>query len=298
MDKDMASIIILTKNGEKTIGKCLKGIFSQKTTRSFEVIVIDSGSTDRTQQIVKNYPVKVITIPPERFSHSRTRNFGAYLAKGNFLVYITQDAQPSSRKWLETLIKHFQDPEVIAVFGRQIPRKNCHPSEKRALLRRYPKKFAVYREKDICPFSDVNSTIRKDIWEKYPYNVEVSIAEDLEWANATLRHLTGKIIIYDPKAAVYHSHNYEFRELLVKMLRVGGHQRLIFQVKLTPKKFITSLLSAIKFWMVDVFEDILFTVEERNTKWLFVIPLYSFIKTFGKLLGIYLTSFTSPKSWR
>jgi len=56
-----ASVIVLTKNGEETISKCLEGVFSQKSEHQFEVIILDSGSTDATLDLVSGYDLRLIT---------------------------------------------------------------------------------------------------------------------------------------------------------------------------------------------------------------------------------------------
>ncbi|GAG06643.1 unnamed protein product, partial [marine sediment metagenome] len=98
------SIIILTKNAGNEFEKLLDAVFSQ-SSKDFEVVLIDSGSTDKTLEIAKGFPVRIHKIKPESFDHGGTRNLGAKLAKGKYLVYLTQDAIPANRMWLENLIK-------------------------------------------------------------------------------------------------------------------------------------------------------------------------------------------------
>src|SRR5215471_20318799 len=98
------SILIPTKNGAQDIGACLGAIYSQKHVRPFEVLVVDSGSTDATLEIVRRYPARIEQIPPEAFHHARTRNAVASLARGEFLVFLSQDAIPASDSWLVSLL--------------------------------------------------------------------------------------------------------------------------------------------------------------------------------------------------
>jgi len=90
------SIIIPVKNGISTIEACLSEIFKQTLISDTEVIIIDSGSTDSTLEIVKKYPIILHQIPPEEFGHGKTRNLGVSIAKGEFVVMTVQDARPSS----------------------------------------------------------------------------------------------------------------------------------------------------------------------------------------------------------
>src|SRR5215469_7786030 len=113
-----ASILLLTKNEARNIGACLEAIYAQKDAGNFEVLVVDSGSSDQTVEIARQYPVRLENIDPEQFHHARTRNFAARLATGQYLVYLAADALPASDEWLSALLTNFADAEVGAVYGR------------------------------------------------------------------------------------------------------------------------------------------------------------------------------------
>src|SRR4030042_1234198 len=114
------SIILLVKNGQATLEEVLKKVFSQAIQEIFEVIAIDSGSTDRSKDILARFPVRVEKLPPESFNHGETRNLGARLSGGKYLVYLTQDATPQDDKWLGRLIQPFEeDPLVAGAFSSQ-----------------------------------------------------------------------------------------------------------------------------------------------------------------------------------
>ena len=115
------SVLILTKNGGHQLQSCLQAVYSQTAVGQAEVIVVDSGSTDGTLEFVKRFPVRLQQIPPESFHHARTRNFIANLATGKILVFLSQDAIPSSGSWLQAISANLDDPAVGAVYGRQIP---------------------------------------------------------------------------------------------------------------------------------------------------------------------------------
>ena len=135
-----ASIIILCKNAAQKIDSVLKGIFAGRTDFAYEVIIIDSGSRDGTKDIIAKYPVKVIEIPPNLFSHGGTRNTGASLAGGEFIVFLTQDAVPKDEYWLSRLLDNFSDSGVAGVYGRQLPEDDSPPMEKFFLSYVYPDK--------------------------------------------------------------------------------------------------------------------------------------------------------------
>src|SRR5438270_9163997 len=104
-----ASVVIPTKNGASSIGDCLEAVYSQEGTGRLEVVMVDSGSTDRTLEIARKYPVRVEEIPADEFHHARTRNFAASLATGEYLVFLSQDAIPANCGWLKAMLQNFED---------------------------------------------------------------------------------------------------------------------------------------------------------------------------------------------
>ena len=71
----------------------LRGVRAQRGTfRVREILAIDSGSRDRTLAILESHAVRVIRIPPQEFGHGKTRNLAAAQAQGDYLVFLTQDA--------------------------------------------------------------------------------------------------------------------------------------------------------------------------------------------------------------
>src|ERR1700737_3744492 len=104
------SIVIPTKNGAEDIGACLEAVYSQKDVGRFEVLVVDWGPRDKTLETGGRYPVRLEQIPPEAFHHARTRNYAAGLAKGELLVFLSQDAIPASDMWLAAFLSNFNAP--------------------------------------------------------------------------------------------------------------------------------------------------------------------------------------------
>lgn len=219
------TIVIPTKNAGRLFEKVLKKVFSQETTYEYEVICVDSGSSDNTIEIIKKFPCKLYEIPASEFGHGKTRNYGASKGTGEYIVFITQDAMPASSKWLQNFIDAMKsDPEIVGGFGIHYPYPDCNVIDKRDLYYHF-KNFGDdntifqitdenrqrYKEEEgyrhlLSFFSDNNSCIRRDIFEKYPYK-DVSFAEDQIWAKQMIE--LGYKKLYCPFAPVYHSHNYK-----------------------------------------------------------------------------------------
>lgn len=235
-----ASIIIPTKNGGPRFERTLKAIFENSLDGGFEVIVIDSGSTDGTVDIVRRYPVRLYEIPPHEFGHGKVRNYGARLSEGEFLIFLSQDAIPASNIWLSSLIASFNnDINIAGVYGRQLP-DGDNPMETFFLLNTYGERYEVKSLpshtdmpslRDIF-FSNVNSAIRKRVWHDIPLSESVNMSEDQDWSKRTL--LAGYKIAYVPDAAVYHSHNYGIISIFKRNYASGISLRGLVKERVGP----------------------------------------------------------------
>ena len=219
------SIVIPTKNAGALFDKVLERVFQQETNYTYEVICVDSGSSDGTLDIIKKYPCLLYQIPASEFGHGKTRVYGASKGTGEYIIFITQDAMPASQKWLQNFIDAMKiDPEIVGGFGIHYPYPNCNVIDKRDLYYHF-KNFGEdntifqitdenrerYKEEEgyrhlLSFFSDNNACVRRDVFEKYPYE-DVSFAEDQIWAKHMIE--LGYKKLYCPFAPVYHSHNYK-----------------------------------------------------------------------------------------
>lgn len=227
------SIIILTRNAGNNFKNTLDKVFSQ-SYKKFEVIIIDSSSSDNTLDIAKKYPVKIVKIKAEEFGHGKTRNLGAKLAKGKYVVYITHDAIPKDNAWLSELINPLKkDKSLAGIYSRQIPKKDEKPIEKFFYFSLYPNKDRVWTWNDFSQgdniFSDVSSAIKKEIWKKYNYNEKIIMAEDYCWAQEVLKK--GYKILYNSKSEVAHSHSYGLIQLFKRNFDIGVAYKTIYQKK-------------------------------------------------------------------
>jgi len=220
------SVLIPTRNGGEGVRSCLDAVFSQSVNAAFEVIVVDSGSNDGTWEIASSYPARIYRIPPETFHHARTRNYLATLAQGKYLVYLNQDAFPTSPNWLQSMISNFSDETVGAVYGRQLPKPGSDLERQVVLGAVYGVNKIVKepsRKQDLGYLyyflSTANAAIRKDVWAATGFPEELRVYEDIGIAKRILDG--GWKIVYEPDAAVYHSHNHSLT-VLFKRYFDGG----------------------------------------------------------------------------
>ncbi|MES2431365.1 MAG: glycosyltransferase family 2 protein [Bacteroidota bacterium] len=215
----LISVVIPIKDGDFWIEDLVKKLLSQTLADKTEVILVDSGSTDKTLDILAKYPVRVIHVQPQDFNHGETRNVGVRAAKGKYVVLTVQDALPQNDLWLQTLLDGFIDDEVVAVCGQQIvghdldknPLKWFRPINK-PTFKRVQFKNGEYdllspaEKKNAAGWDDVTSCYRKDIMDQMPFQ-RTSFAEDCIWANEALKK--GFALVYNYNARVYHYHHDE-----------------------------------------------------------------------------------------
>ncbi len=205
------SIIIRTKNEEKWIGRVLDKLFEQ-TYKNFEIVIVDSGSTDKTLRIASRFPVKILTIKPEDFSYPYALNYGCRNAGAEkFFVFISGHSLPISKTWLESGIKDFINDKIMGVYGDVIALSDATIWEKIFFnpvwhkIRNRLKKKVIVKTSGMGVLGFTNAIIRKDLWKKHNLNEEYGGGgEDGEWANYWLK--CGYITVRDCSFSVCHSH--------------------------------------------------------------------------------------------
>jgi len=298
MREPEVSVIILTKNGGLEFAHCLAGVFAQETAWPFEVLVIDSGSTDGTLEVARRYPTRLIQIRPEEFNHGATRNLGAEHARGRYIAFLTQDAIPADAHWLSPLVVALQDVSMAGAFSRQLPKADCNIFARRALERWVaggtervvkalpsPAQYAAMSPWErfwLATFDDVSSCIRKDVWQRFPF-AQVSFGEDIEWAKRVLE--AGYRLVYEPTSRVYHSHNrsvpYEFKRTYV------NHQNLhhLFGLELIPS--LSEALTCVVRGTGDYWRCVLQSKAgfDEKARLLSIVPFLTLAQVFGQYLG-------------
>ena len=215
------TVIVPVKNNSKTIGDCLKGLLAQKYSGYKEIIVIDSGSTDGSLDIIRKYPVTIHQIRPEEFNHGDTRNLGVNIAGGDFVAFTVADATPKDELWISRMLRHFQDPAVMAVTGLQMPPpgKEFNPLESFKPINALIATKTMFTSRDefinlspadktsCCRVDDVTAMYRRSALKTLPFP-RVVFGEDMLWAKEALAR--GWAIVFDPEAQVYHYHEQTF----------------------------------------------------------------------------------------
>ncbi len=247
--KPYASVIILVKNGLPYIKECLDAVFCQDVPWPFEVVVIDSGSQDGSLDVIKRTPARLINIPPEEFNHGRTRNLGADIALGEYLIYLVADATPVGKDWMLNLVRAAEIEGVAGAYSRHLPRPEhslltrtwvlrWHNQTER-LIKSYPQNYQSLSPEDrfrIALYDDVSSCMKKKVWVDFPYGEFT--CEDVEWSDRVLA--AGYKIVFEPTSIVLHSHQ---RSLKSDLKRIYVHSKQLYKFfGLSPIKNFAQLL--------------------------------------------------------
>jgi len=276
----------------------LTRIYDQKTSASYEVMVIDSESTDGTTRLVRDFPVRLIEIKKAEFSHPRTRNFVCQQAKGEFVILMTQDAIPYNQLWLDNLVKPLvTDLRVAGTYSRQLPRPGCHPSELRDIytgagpIRQvksvdpaddYQKENYEAHLYDFILFSNVSACYRKTVRQKFPFNERLVMVEDMEWCKQVIE--AGYMVIYEPTSVVLHSHNHSLKQVYKRHREYGLSLREFTPLSSTIPAV---LLGALRETILDQFFILSLDMSPPSKiKWALRSPLYRACAKFGLYRGL------------
>ena len=220
MDFPTVSVIIPVRNEAKRIRQCIEGILHQ-TVPVQEIIVIDSGSTDGTLEILAEFPeLDVIHIDSSSFNHGLTRNLGVARATSEFCQLTVGDAYAYNEFWLEEMLNGFVDDQVQAVCGQQVvdhllennPTQWFRPATNPKLQIVQAKNdewrnFSPEQRLMLGGWDDVNAMYRRTALLSQPFR-RTNYSEDIIWLNECLEN-NGKVV-YNRAARVYHYHNESF----------------------------------------------------------------------------------------
>lgn len=208
MAEPPVSIVLRSFNEAWALRDTLPALAAQNF-RDWELIAFDSGSSDGSVELIRAVqPRHFVQLLPHEYRPGRVLNQGMTLAGSERVIFLNADATPQSADWLGPLVAALADPQVAAVFGRQIPRPDCAA----AFAHDYERAFGDNRASARWDhfFSMVSSGLRRDVWSRRGFRELMQYSEDDEytrWCRAE-----GFRISYCPESVVMHSHNYTPRQ--------------------------------------------------------------------------------------
>lgn len=277
------SIIIPTRNGEKYLEQLLLSI-NQQSIKPIQILIIDSSSEDNTLKVCKTFEVDLIQIDAKAFDHGGTRNIAASKAKGEILIYLTQDVLLKDSKCIENLIAPLQETKVAASYARQIPRNDANPIERFARSFNYPSINMVKGMADLPIlgiktffFSNACSSVKKTVFEDIGgFPDETIMNEDMFLAAKLVQG--GYKIAYQADAVVYHSHNYPLSTQFKRYFDIG--------VFLNKNRWITDMASSEKEGIKYLKELLVFLITNKQWGWIPYALVETVTRFFGYRIGV------------
>lgn len=267
------SIIIRCKDEEKSIGRSLEKIFAQEIDIPYEVIIVDSGSTDRTVEIARQYPVRLFRMSPESFTFGYALNFGIDKAAGDIIVNISAHCIPVNEKWLAALIKPIREGRADAVYGRQLPVKGINPFEEVSLNKHFPE---VEKKGGRVPFSNANCAFSKRLWYERRFDEELPSWEDFLWYFLMKDRYK---FSYCPEGAVFHTHPFSL-ETITQRKYIDGRAFGLIKKKYGVdfvEGLYPGLAKKVVFLLSDVKNHLKVFIRKGYLKYIPLLPLVRFL---------------------
>ena len=239
----LASVVIRTLNEEKYLDELLSSVFAQSCgSINLEVIIVDSGSTDRTLDIASKHPCRITHIKKEEFTFGRSLNIGCRFADGDFLVFISGHCIPTNSQWLDELIKPLQEGTASYSYGRQVGKGATKFSELQHFEKCFPAYSKIPQEGFFC--NNANAAISRSVWETFEFDEELTGLEDMHLAKEIVKN--GHKIAYTSTASVYHIHDETWSQVKKRYEREAyALQRIMPEIHFTLGDFFRFLLSGV-----------------------------------------------------
>lgn len=213
--------------------------------QDFEILIFpDSDSTESFE--------KTRVIPTGSVGPAEKRDLALKHATGGILAFLDDDAYPE-RRWLDSALRYFEDPEVAAVGGPAVTpaddsvwqRASGAVFESRLTSGEYGYRYVPRTVREVDDFPTVNLLVRKETFKTLGgFDSNFWPGEDTKLCLDITKRL-GKKIIYDPDALVYHHRRSLFKEHLKQVGRYAYHRgyfaKVLPETSLKAAYFIPSL---------------------------------------------------------
>jgi len=197
------SIVFRALNEEKWFAQALQACREQVAPGlETEIILVDSGSTDRTLDIAESHGVRVVHIKKQDFTFGRSLNYGCRSAAGDYLVFISAHCIPVHDRWLANLVAPLRQGAADYSYGRQLGHAVTRFSERQIFAQYFPDYDKL--PQDDFFVNNANAAIRRDVWGRYEFDEEATGLEDMVLGKRIVKD--GGRIGYVADAPVYHIH--------------------------------------------------------------------------------------------
>lgn len=221
------SIVVRAFNEERHL-PALFDALDRQDFRDFEVVLVDSGSFDRTREIAAARGARVVKIASHDFTFGHSLNAGIKESAGRFIVVVSAHTQPVGASWLGALVAPLSEEKTAMVYGRQMTKEDARFSERMD----FERMFGPSPKEGNAAFlfvNNANSALRRELWEQHAFDPALPGLEDVEWAKFWTEQ--GWRVVYAPRAALYHIHDESWSQVRRRFYREGQAAKWMAVIK-------------------------------------------------------------------
>lgn len=237
------SVVIRTYNEQKHLRALLAGIQAQDPDdHEIETVLVDSGSTDDTLAIAREFAVRIVPIRKEDFSFGRSLNVGCAAATGDALVFVSGHCIPAGPRWIADLVAPLGRDGVVYAYGGQWGDETSWFSERQIFGKYFPGSDKLPQDGFYC--NNANAALLRSVWAEHAFDEELTGLEDMHLAKRLVA--LGHAIGYVAQAAVYHLHSESWPQVRRRFEREAiALQHIMPEVHLTRIDVVRYFFSAV-----------------------------------------------------
>jgi glycosyltransferase involved in cell wall biosynthesis len=227
------SVIVPVYNGGRKIRRCVRALKQQNTERSYEIIVVDDGSTDGSLQGIEAFGVRVVRQSNQ--GPAAARNLGVQEARGEIVLFTDGDCEPV-QDWIDQMVGRLEDPAISGVKGSYLTRQKRIVA--RFVQREYESKYERMKRDDFIDFIDTYAAafVKADFLAAGGYDTRFRTASVEDQEFSFRMWAMGFRMVFNPDAKVYHTHSQSLWNYMRKKFKIGYWKALV--LKDHPKKIV------------------------------------------------------------
>jgi len=218
------TVLIRAFNEERWLPEVFAAL-SRQRYNDFEVLLVDSGSVDRTREIAASNGARILRLRTEDFTFGHSLNVGIRETASPYIAILSAHAIPSDERWLEQLVAPLREPDVAMVYGGQRGHEISKFSEARDFERIFPSESRIVDDPDNPFANNANSIIKRELWTQCPYDEGLPGLEDIGWAKHWIER--GYKVWYEPQACIIHVHTETWAQVRRRYHREGMGARWV-----------------------------------------------------------------------
>ena len=271
------SVVIRTLNEEKYLDELLSSVENQVVDfADVEIVLVDSGSTDRTIEIAKRHACRIAYIDKSEFTFGRSLNIGCDVADGDFLVFVSGHCIPVRNSWLSELVRPLVDGKAVYSYGRQLGAESTKFSEHQLFEKYFGPVNQIPQEGYFC--NNANAALAKSVWSVHRFDESVTGLEDMELAKRLVN--AGEKIAYVADAPVHHIHDETWSQVRTR------YERESYALRHIMPEVHLGLTDFLRFWLSGVLYDFGAALEKKKLhRYAFQIVAFRLMQYWGSYRG-------------